>query len=80
MGPPDTILGITEAFKRDKDPKKINLGAGTYRDDNGKPYVLPTVKEVNMDFYFEGVLCFIFPSIIFLYFNYIVLGWKTDYG
>ncbi|CAH1391869.1 unnamed protein product [Nezara viridula] len=45
MGPPDTILGITEAFKKDKDPRKINLGAGTYRDDNGKPYVLPTVKE-----------------------------------
>lgn len=45
MGPPDAILGITEAFKRDKDPRKINLGAGTYRDDNGKPYVLPTVRE-----------------------------------
>jgi len=43
MGPPDVILGITEAFKRDTDPKKINLGAGAYRDDNGKPYVLPSV-------------------------------------
>lgn len=46
MGPPDAILGITEAFKRDTNPKKINLGAGTYRDDNGKPYVLPSVLQV----------------------------------
>jgi aspartate aminotransferase, mitochondrial len=24
---------------------KINLGAGTYRDDHGKPFVLPSVRE-----------------------------------
>lgn len=46
MGPPDVILGITEAFKRDPDPKKVNLGAGAYRDDEGKPFVLPCVKKV----------------------------------
>lgn len=45
MGPPDPILGITEAFNRDKNPKKINLGVGAYRDDNGKPFILPSVKE-----------------------------------
>ena len=33
MGPPDVILGVTEAYKRDKNPNKINLGAGTYRDN-----------------------------------------------
>ncbi|KAG9510177.1 Aspartate aminotransferase, mitochondrial [Fragariocoptes setiger] len=44
MGPPDPILGVTEAFKRDTNPKKINLGVGAYRDDNGKPFVLPSVK------------------------------------
>ncbi|GAA5994431.1 uncharacterized protein JCM10292_002060 [Rhodotorula paludigena] len=42
-GPPDPILGITEAFKRDTDSKKINLGVGAYRDADGKPYVLPSV-------------------------------------
>jgi len=26
QGPPDAILGITEAFKADSNPKKINLG------------------------------------------------------
>lgn len=45
MGPPDPILGVTEAFKKDSNPKKINLGVGAYRDDNGKPFVLPCVKE-----------------------------------
>ncbi|RLU15337.1 hypothetical protein DMN91_012331 [Ooceraea biroi] len=45
MGPPDAILGVTEAFKKDQNPKKINLGAGAYRDDNGKPYVLPSVRK-----------------------------------
>ncbi|KAL1124404.1 hypothetical protein AAG570_001033 [Ranatra chinensis] len=56
MGPPDAILGVTEAFKRDTNPNKINLGVGAYRDDNGKPYVLPSVlkaeemvKQKNMD-------------------------------
>nr|XP_039257561.1 aspartate aminotransferase, mitochondrial-like [Styela clava] len=45
MGPPDAILGVTEAFKRDDNPKKMNLGAGAYRDDAGKPYVLPSVRK-----------------------------------
>ncbi|XP_041375199.1 aspartate aminotransferase, mitochondrial-like [Gigantopelta aegis] len=47
LGPPDAILGITEAFKRDTNPKKINLGVGAYRDDNGKPFVLPTVRKAD---------------------------------
>lgn len=45
MGPPDAILGVTEAFKKDTNPKKINLGVGAYRDDNGKPYVLPSILK-----------------------------------
>ncbi|KAJ6666120.1 hypothetical protein lerEdw1_001024 [Lerista edwardsae] len=45
MGPPDPILGVTEAFKRDSNSKKMNLGVGAYRDDNGKPYVLNCVRK-----------------------------------
>ncbi|KAK4288054.1 hypothetical protein Pmani_038894 [Petrolisthes manimaculis] len=45
MGPPDAILGVTEAFKRDTNPSKMNLGVGAYRDDNGKPFVLPSVRK-----------------------------------
>ena len=48
MGPPDPILGVTEAFKRDTNSKKMNLGVGAYRDDNGKPYVLPSIRKVSL--------------------------------
>ncbi|CEI89409.1 Putative Aspartate aminotransferase [Rhizopus microsporus] len=45
QGPPDAILGVTEAYKKDQSPNKMNLGVGAYRDDNGKPYVLNAVKK-----------------------------------
>jgi aspartate aminotransferase, mitochondrial len=45
MAPPDPILGVTDAFRKDTNPKKVNLGVGAYRDDNGKPYVLECVKK-----------------------------------
>ena len=53
MGPPDAILGITEAYKKDPNPKKVNLGAGAYRDDQGKPYVLPVVRKVLYKLWFS---------------------------
>ena len=43
--PKDPILGVTERFIADPNPKKINLGVGAYRDDDGKPVVLDVVKE-----------------------------------
>ena len=42
--PPDPILGLGEAFKKDPNPKKQLLGAGVYRDDNNKPYVLNCIR------------------------------------
>lgn len=45
LGPPDAILGITEAYKQDQSPQKINLGVGAYRDEQGRPYVLESVKR-----------------------------------
>jgi len=45
MGPPDAILGVSEAFKRDPSSTKMNLGVGAYRDDNGQPFVLPSVRK-----------------------------------
>merc|ERR1719384_1618266 len=45
QGPPDPILGIVEAFKADKDPKKLNFSVGAYRDDDGNPVVLNSVRE-----------------------------------
>lgn len=49
MAPADPILSLTTGFKNDKDPKKVNLGVGAYRDNNGKPYVFPIVKKVEKE-------------------------------
>ena len=43
--PPDPILGLNEAFKKDTNPKKVLLGMGTYKDDNNKPYVLSCIRK-----------------------------------
>jgi aspartate/tyrosine/aromatic aminotransferase len=45
VAPPDPILGITDAFNADPNPKKINLSVGVYKDAAGKTPVLPSVKE-----------------------------------
>ena len=45
LAPPDKILGISEAFQKDTNAKKINLGVGAYRDNSGKPIVFPSVKK-----------------------------------
>ncbi len=43
--PPDAILGISEAFKSDPNPAKINLSVGVYKDANAETPVLACVKE-----------------------------------
>jgi aspartate aminotransferase/aromatic-amino-acid transaminase len=43
--PPDPILGLTEAFKKDARPGKINLGVGVYLDENGVTRVFESVKR-----------------------------------
>ncbi|KAJ6260289.1 hypothetical protein Dda_4514 [Drechslerella dactyloides] len=53
-GPPDAILGITEAFKADTNPHKVNVGVGAYRDDHGKPYVLPSVRAAEKKIFEAG--------------------------
>ena len=44
MAPPDAILGLTEAFKKDPRPEKINLGVGVYKDAKNDTPVLDSVK------------------------------------
>jgi aspartate aminotransferase len=60
--PADPILGLNDAFKKDTDPKKVLLGMGAYRDDDGKPFILPCVKraeelilERNMDHEYSAI-------------------------
>ncbi|KAG8923935.1 Aspartate aminotransferase, cytoplasmic [Tulasnella sp. 417] len=47
LAPPDSIFKLTAAYKTDTDPRKVNLGVGAYRDDNNKPWILPSIKEAN---------------------------------
>ena len=42
--PPDAILGLTEALKKDTNPKKVNLGQGVFVDANGRTPILQSVK------------------------------------
>ena len=48
VGPPDPIFGLVEAFNKDPKSTKVNLTIGAYRDDKGKPYVLPVVNKVSV--------------------------------
>ena len=45
MAPPDAILGLNEAFKKDSNPEKINLSVGVYQNDEGKTPILDCVKK-----------------------------------
>jgi aromatic-amino-acid transaminase len=45
MAPRDPILGLTEAFNADRNPKKVNLGVGVYYDDAGKVPLLECVRR-----------------------------------
>lgn len=38
---------MSEAFKRDTNDLKLNLGVGAYRTEELKPYVLNVVKKVS---------------------------------
>ncbi|KAJ3390112.1 Aspartate aminotransferase, cytoplasmic [Entophlyctis sp. JEL0112] len=44
--PLDPIFALSAAYAADPDPLKINLGIGAYRDNDGKPWVLPVVRKV----------------------------------
>src|SRR5260370_40151992 len=49
MAPSDPILGITEAFVADQNPKKVNLGVGVYTDDHGKVPLLECVRRAESE-------------------------------
>ncbi|KIJ16826.1 aspartate transaminase [Paxillus involutus ATCC 200175] len=47
LAPPDSIFKLSAAYNADPYLKKINLGVGAYRDDDGKPWVLPVIKKAS---------------------------------
>ena len=42
--PADSILGLTDAYRKETNPKKVNLGVGVYKDDDGNTPILESVK------------------------------------
>jgi aromatic-amino-acid transaminase len=45
LAPPDPIIGLTEAFNNDTNPKKVSLGAGVYQDAAGRVPILKVVRD-----------------------------------
>lgn len=53
--PPDAILGLTEAWKNDPNPLKVNLGVGVFKDDAGNTPILAAVKAAEETILREAV-------------------------
>ncbi len=49
LAPADPILGVTEAFVADTNPRKVNLGVGVYTDDAGKIPLLECVRHAESE-------------------------------
>jgi aromatic-amino-acid transaminase len=48
LAPRDPILGVTETFNADPNPRKVNLGVGVYINDDGKVPLLDCVKRAEV--------------------------------
>jgi len=44
--PPIEVFALSKAYADDPFAQKVNLGVGAYRTDEGKPWVLPVVHEM----------------------------------
>lgn len=53
--PPDAIFALTAQYLADSDPRKVNLGQGTYRDSQGQPWVLPSVNKAREALLTQGL-------------------------
>ncbi|PQE18767.1 aspartate aminotransferase protein [Rutstroemia sp. NJR-2017a WRK4] len=43
--PPDSAFSLIAAFAADESPQKVNLCPGFYRDEQARPWVLPSVQK-----------------------------------
>lgn len=48
QAPPDVMFGLSAAYRADSDPRKVDLGVGAYRHEDGKPWILPAVRKVSI--------------------------------
>ncbi|XP_046422966.1 aspartate aminotransferase, cytoplasmic [Neodiprion fabricii] len=46
LGPPIEVFALSKAFQNDPHEPKVNLTVGAYRTNEGKPWVLPVVRQV----------------------------------
>jgi aromatic-amino-acid transaminase len=49
MAPRDPILGVTEAFAADQNPRKVNLGVGVYCGEDGRVPLLECVRRAEQE-------------------------------
>lgn len=47
--PPDALFDIKQRYSKDTRANKVDLGIGAYRDNNGHPWVLPSVKHAEQE-------------------------------
>lgn len=46
--PPDPILGLSAAYKKDTNPNKVDLGVGVYKDESGRTPVVSAIKKAEL--------------------------------
>ena len=47
--PPVEVFKLTADYKADPCTSKVSLGVGAYRDEQGKPWILPVVKKAEVE-------------------------------
>ncbi|KAE8396588.1 pyridoxal phosphate-dependent transferase [Aspergillus alliaceus] len=53
--PPDATFALTAQYNADAFSQKVNLGQGTYRVENGQPWVLPSVQKARESLLSQGL-------------------------
>lgn len=48
LAPDDPIFGLQAKYVLDTHPNKLNLGVGAYRDEELNPWILPVVRQVQI--------------------------------
>jgi aspartate/tyrosine/aromatic aminotransferase len=48
LAPANPILGLAKVCDEDTAPEKINMTIGAYRDENGQPIVLPSIRAAEV--------------------------------
>ncbi|MCH9610987.1 MAG: Aspartate aminotransferase [Chlamydiales bacterium] len=49
--PPDSLFGVQRAFEIERSEHKVNLSIGTYKTEELKPYILPSVKQAERELF-----------------------------